>query len=118
MWYCSVCCTWFAHSMQHFHPASYTQQDPRVDGLQRRVEELAALVGRLKATFNSFEVGERELSMAETCLYTDAHPDEVAQHLRHQTGTFAGAGKRRMPVNPEPRHGDEPKVERGDCPIR
>lgn len=56
--------------------------------------------------------------MAETCLYTDAHPDEVAQHLRHQTGTFAGAGKRRMPVNPEPRHGDEPKVERGDCPIR
>ena len=30
--------------------------------------------------------------MAETCLYTDAHPDEVAQHLRHQTGTFAGAG--------------------------
>ena len=57
MWYCSVCCTWFAHSMQHFHPASfwpaYTQQDPRVDGLQRRVEELEALVGRLKATLNS-----------------------------------------------------------------
>ena len=58
MWYCSVCCTWFAHSMHHFHPAAlfwpaYTQQDPRVDGLQRRVEELEALVGRLKATLNS-----------------------------------------------------------------